>query len=81
MSKSPSVSQPFPVREFFARFPNEDACLVHLMNVRFGGTEMHCPECGVDCTRGRCEHRNSFVADVPVEEVRDQALDLLLSSG
>jgi transposase-like protein len=48
MSKSPSVSQPFPVREFFARFPNEEACLVHLMNVRFGGTKMDCPDCGVE---------------------------------
>ncbi len=48
MSKSPSVCQPFPVREFFARFPNEEACLVHLMNVRFGGTKMDCPECGAE---------------------------------
>jgi transposase len=50
MSKSPSVCQPFPVREFFARFPDEDACLVHLMNVRFGGTTMYCPGpgCGVE---------------------------------
>lgn len=36
------------VREFFARFPNDDACLVHIMNVRFGGTTMDCPACGVE---------------------------------
>jgi len=38
---------------------------------------VHCPVCGVDCTRGRCPHDASFVADVPVEEVRDAALDLV----
>jgi hypothetical protein len=34
--KSPSVSPAFSVREFFARFPNEQACLEHIMAVRFG---------------------------------------------
>jgi transposase len=24
------------VRQFFAQFPNDDACLEHLFNVRFG---------------------------------------------
>jgi ADP-heptose:LPS heptosyltransferase len=38
---------------------------------------IHCPVCGVDCTRGPgCGHEPSFVADVPVEEVRDAALEL-----
>jgi transposase-like protein/predicted RNA-binding Zn-ribbon protein involved in translation (DUF1610 family) len=46
MSKSPSASSALSVREFFARFPNEDACLEHIMAVRFGGTTMDCPECG-----------------------------------
>lgn len=32
------------VRQFFAKFPNDDACLEHLFNVRFGqGHE--CPKC------------------------------------
>jgi transposase len=44
--RSPSASPEFNVREFFARFPNEDACLEHIMAVRFGGTTMDCPECG-----------------------------------
>jgi hypothetical protein len=34
--KSPSASPEFSVREFFQRFPNEDACLEHIMQVRFG---------------------------------------------
>lgn len=46
MSKSPSASPALSVREFFARFPSEDACLEHIMAVRFGGTTMDCPECG-----------------------------------
>ena len=36
-----------------------------------------CPECGFDATLGRCEHNESFVADVPVDEVLAAAVDLL----
>jgi ADP-heptose:LPS heptosyltransferase len=39
-----------------------------------------CPDCGLDCTRDECHHRSSFVAEVPVEEVRDPALDLLCTT-
>jgi transposase len=46
--KSPSASPDFPVREFFQRFPDEQACLEHIMTVRFGGTLMDCPACGVE---------------------------------
>lgn len=46
--KSPSASPSFPVREFFQRFPDEQACLEHIMTVRFGGTLMDCPACGVE---------------------------------
>jgi transposase len=45
--RSPSASPEFPVREFFARFPDEEACLEHIMAVRFGGTTVDCPSCGV----------------------------------
>jgi transposase-like protein/predicted RNA-binding Zn-ribbon protein involved in translation (DUF1610 family) len=44
--KSPSASPDFSVREFFARFPNEQACLEHIMSVRYGGTKLNCPSCG-----------------------------------
>lgn len=44
--RSPSASPAFPVREFFARFPDEQACLEHIMAVRFGGTKLDCPSCG-----------------------------------
>ena len=46
--KSPSASPEFSVREFFARFPDEQACLDHIMAVRFGGTHMDCPSCGAE---------------------------------
>ena len=46
--KSPSASPAFSVREFFARFPDEAACLDHIMSVRFGGTKMDCPKCGAE---------------------------------
>lgn len=35
----------FTVTEFFKRFPNDDACLDHLMAVRYGET-LDCPKCG-----------------------------------
>lgn len=47
---------------------------------------LHCPVCGLDCTRDiypareggyGCTHTASFVADVPAAEVRDAALELL----
>jgi len=43
---SPSASPALSVREFFARFPNEQACLEHIMALRFGGTKLDCPSCG-----------------------------------
>jgi transposase len=48
MSKSPSASPDFSVREFFARFPDERACLEHIMRVRFGGTTLICSACGAE---------------------------------
>src|SRR4051795_6287856 len=46
--RSPSSSPDFSVHEFFKRFPNELACLEHIMSVRYGGTAMFCPACGVE---------------------------------
>jgi len=37
---------------------------------------IHCPVCGNNTTRQECPHHESFVADVPVEEVAALALDL-----
>jgi ADP-heptose:LPS heptosyltransferase len=38
---------------------------------------LDCPVCGVPALERRCPHDPSFVASVPVEEVAEQALDLL----
>ena len=40
-----------------------------------------CPVCGIDDTQGRCDHRASFVADVPTEEVVASALDLFSAAS
>ncbi len=38
---------------------------------------LECPVCGVNCIHSGCDHHDSFVADVSVEEVYGQAIDLL----
>lgn len=60
--KSPSASPEFSVREFFQRFPDDDACLSHIMQVRFGGTRFDCPKCGtVDATFHKLAKRRTYV--------------------
>ncbi len=55
-----------------------------------GSWTIHCPVCGVDCSRdiyparpgdGDCPHQESFVTDVPVVEVLDAVADLLTDGG
>lgn len=38
---------------------------------------LNCPECGLNCMEGRCNHRASFVDDVTPEQVLQEARDLL----
>jgi transposase len=59
MSKSPSASPTFNVREFFARFPNDDACLDHVMEVRYGMRHA-CEKCGVEATFHKITGRRAF---------------------
>src|SRR5919108_4016199 len=40
-----------------------------------------CPVCGIDHTQGRCDHRASFVADVPTDEVVASALELFSAAS
>lgn len=57
--KSPSASPDFSVREFFKRFPDDEACLGHIFNVRFG--ERHvCRACGVESTFHRMTNRRAW---------------------
>ncbi|MGH7091357.1 MAG: IS1595 family transposase [Stellaceae bacterium] len=50
---------PFSVREFFARFPSDDACLEHVMAVRYG-LRHACGHCGVESTFHRLTERPAY---------------------
>jgi len=39
------MAKQFTITEVFRRFPTDDACLAHLMKVRYGET-LDCPKCG-----------------------------------
>ena len=57
MSKSKSPE--FSVREFFKRFPDDEACLHHIMEVRYG-TRHICRKCGVEATFHRMTERRAY---------------------
>lgn len=59
MSKSPSTTPDFSVRDFFKHFPDDDACLEHLMEQRYG-RKCFCPSCGVETTFHRITDRKAF---------------------
>jgi len=51
---------PFSVREFFERFPSDDACLEHVMAVRYG-LRHTCGKCGVvDSTFHKLSDRPAY---------------------
>ena len=57
--KSKSATPDFSVREFFKRFPDDETCLEHIFNVRFG--ERHvCRACGVESTFHRMSDRRAW---------------------
>jgi transposase-like protein len=47
------------VGEFFARFPDDDACLSHVMEVRYGLRHV-CQACGVEGTFHKLANRKAF---------------------
>ena len=47
------------VRDFFDRFPTDDACLQHVMEVRFG-MRHDCAKCGMDATFHRITGRQAY---------------------
>lgn len=59
MEKSKSSSPDFNVRQFFARFPDDEACLVHIFNVRYGARHV-CRACGVEATFHRLTNRRAW---------------------
>jgi transposase len=54
-----SSVQAFSVREFFKRFPDDDACLNHIMDVRFGMRHV-CRKCGIESSFHRLSNRRAF---------------------
>jgi len=59
MRKSPSASPALSVREFFKRFPNDEACLVHIFRVHHG--ERHvCRACEKEATFHRMTNRRAW---------------------
>ena len=51
--------QAYSVREFFAEFPNDDACLMRVMEVRYGMRHV-CRKCGKDSTFHKLTNRKAF---------------------
>lgn len=54
-----SSVQAFSVRDFFAIFPNDDACLIRVMEVRYGLRHV-CSKCGVESTFHKITGRRAF---------------------
>lgn len=60
VGQKPSNVQPFSVREFFAEFPTDDACLERVMQVRYG-LRHTCQACGtVDATFHKLADRRAY---------------------
>lgn len=53
------MADKFTVKDFFQRFPNDDACLEHIMNVRFGMRHV-CRKCGVESTFHKLNNRKAY---------------------
>lgn len=54
-----SSVQAFSVREFFAAFPNDEACLIRVMEVRYGLRHV-CGKCGKDATFHKLAERRAY---------------------
>jgi hypothetical protein len=61
MSKDSQIQKlgKLTVGELFARFPDEDACLNHIMEVRYGLRHV-CAACGVEGTFHELANRRAF---------------------
>jgi transposase len=59
VGKKPSNVVPFSVREFFERFADDDACLSHIMEVRYGHRHV-CGNCGVESTFHKLSDRRAY---------------------
>lgn len=53
------MTKTMTVRQFFQRFPDDEACLRHVMEVRYG-LRHTCRKCGVEATFHRMSDRRAF---------------------
>jgi len=53
------MADKFTVRDFFNRFPDDDACLHHVMKVRFGARHV-CRACGQEATFHKLASRKAY---------------------
>lgn len=53
------MSSKLTVSQFFERFPDDEACLTHIMEVRFGLRHV-CRKCGLEATFHRMSARRAF---------------------
>ncbi|WP_193189051.1 IS1595 family transposase [Nisaea sediminum] len=53
------MSGKFTVRDFFKRFPDDDACLHHVMEVRYGLRHV-CRDCGTESSFHRMTNRKAY---------------------
>ena len=82
------MTKTFTIQDFFKRFPDDTACLDHLMKLRYGDS-LDCPKCGKHgrFTRIRkmpayqcawCGHHIHPMAGTPFEELPNPAPVLVL---
>ena len=50
----------YTFKDFQAEYPDDGACLTKLMEINFGGTNIHCPSCGVKTNFHMMAKRRAF---------------------
>ena len=50
----------YTLKQFQAEYPNDDACLRRVLDMKYGGTEFSCPSCGADSKFHRIAKRRAF---------------------
>jgi len=53
------MAKTFTVHDFFKRFPDDDACLDHLMEIRYGHV-LECPKCGKEARFARLKKMPAY---------------------
>lgn len=57
------LAKPLSAIDFFKKYPNEETCLRHIMEVRYG-LQSDCPKCDKDATFYRIKKRSAYVCEL-----------------